>query len=177
MTCRADSKSLINRAVLVLNQTYEPIHICDVRRAVVLLIEDKASMVKTVNHQALHSVSRAFPVPTIIRINKYVRLRNWYAVLNKANIFRRDNYTCQYCGAQDVPLTVDHIIPKVLGGSETWENLVTACIDCNNKKGDRALAETGMILKKRPIRPHKVHTLQQFAGAPLAEWRPYLFLD
>jgi 5-methylcytosine-specific restriction endonuclease McrA len=124
MACRSDSKSLINRAVLVLNQTYEPIHICDVRRAVVLLIEDKASMVKTVNHQALHSVSRAFPVPTIIRINKYVRLRNWYAVLNKANIFRRDNYTCQYCGAQDVPLTVDHIVPKVLGGSETWENLV-----------------------------------------------------
>ncbi len=169
--------SLIHRSVLVLNQTYEPLHICDVKRAIVLLIEQKASMVKTVDHQVLHTVTDVFPVPTIIRVHKYIKLNNWYAVLNKANIFRRDNHTCQYCGARDVPLTIDHIIPKVLGGKDTWNNLVTACIRCNNKKGDNRLEETSISLKSEPKRPHKIHTLQRFAGAPLEEWRPYLFLD
>jgi len=169
--------SLLHRSVLVLNQTYEPLHICDVKRAIVLLIEQKASMVKTVDHQVLHTVTDAFPVPTIIRVHKYIKLNNWYAVLSKANIFRRDNHTCQYCGARDVPLTIDHIVPKVLGGKDTWNNLVTACIHCNNKKGDNLLEETSMSLKSEPKRPHKIHTLQRFSGAPLQEWRPYLFLD
>ncbi|HCK99489.1 MAG TPA: HNH endonuclease, partial [Candidatus Marinimicrobia bacterium] len=90
---KPDNESLINRGVLVLNQTYEPLLICDVKRAVVLLIEQKASMVKTVDHKMLHSVSEAFPVPTVIRIHKYIRLQNWHVVLNKQNIFRRDNHT------------------------------------------------------------------------------------
>jgi len=169
--------SITNRSVLVLNQTYEPLHICNVRRAIVLLIEQKASMVEVVDHLVLCSASSEFPVPTIIRINRYVRVHNWYAVLNKANIFRRDNHTCQYCEATNVPLTIDHIIPKVLGGKDTWENLVTACICCNNKKGDRLLESTGLALKSMPKRPHKIHTLQRFSGAPLEEWRPYLYLD
>jgi 5-methylcytosine-specific restriction endonuclease McrA len=174
---KPDNESLINRGVLVLNQTYEPLLICDVKRAVVLLIEQKASMVKTVDHKMLHSVSEAFPVPTVIRIHKYIRLQNWHVVLNKANIFRRDNHTCQYCGARNVPLTIDHIIPKVLGGKDTWYNLVTACIKCNNKKGNRRLEDTGMALQASPKKLHKIHTLQRFTGAPLDEWRPYLFLD
>ncbi|MBU1065082.1 HNH endonuclease [bacterium] len=173
----AGELSITNRSVLVLNQTYEPLHICDVRRAIVLLIEQKASMVEVVDHLVLCSASNEFPVPTIIRINRYIRVHNWFAVLNKANIFRRDNHTCQYCGATNIPLTIDHIIPKVLGGKETWENLVTACIRCNNKKGDRLLESAGMELKSTPKRPHKVHTLQRFRGAPLEEWRPYLYLD
>ncbi len=172
-----NNSPLINRSVLVLNQTYEPLHICDVKRAVVLLIEEKASMVKTVDHLVLHSASATFPIPTIIRINRYIRVHRWFAVLNKANIFRRDNHTCQYCGAKNVPLTIDHIVPKVDGGKDSWENLVTACIQCNNKKGGRPLESTGMVLQSKPKRPHKVHTLQRFSGAPLQEWRPYLYLD
>jgi len=168
---------ITNRSVLVLNQTYEPLHICDVKRAIVLLIEQKASMVKVVDHLVLYSALTAFPVPTVIRINHYVKVRNWYAVLNKANIFRRDNYTCQYCGIKNVPMTIDHVIPKVLGGRDTWENLVTACVRCNNRKGDRLLASTDMKLKAKPKRPHKIHTLQRYCDAPLDEWRPYLYLD
>ncbi len=169
--------TITNRSVLVLNQTYEPLHICNVKRAIVLLIEDKASMVGVVDHLAICSASSEFPVPSIIRVNRYVRIHNWFAVLNKANIFRRDGHTCQYCGATGIPMTIDHIVPKVLGGKETWENLVTACIHCNSKKGDRPLESSGMELKSIPKRPHKVHTLQRFYGAPLEEWRPYLYLD
>jgi 5-methylcytosine-specific restriction endonuclease McrA len=169
--------NIIKRNVLVLNQTYEPLHICDVKRAIVLILEDKATLVKSFDHQVLNTVQTHFAIPSVIRINKYVRVDHWEAVLNKANIFRRDNFTCQYCGAQNVPLTIDHIVPKVHGGKDTWTNLVTACIACNNKKGNRALAETGMVLRTKPIKPHKIHTLQRFAESPVNEWRPYLFLE
>jgi len=169
--------NIIKRNVLVLNQTYEPLHICDVKRAIVLILEEKATLVKSFNHQMLRTVREQFAIPSVIRIHKYVKVGHWEAVLNKANIFRRDNFTCQYCGAQDVPLTIDHIIPKVRGGRDTWTNLVTACIDCNNKKGNHTLAEAGMVLHTKPIKPHKIHTLQRFAESPINEWRPYLFLE
>lgn len=172
-----NDNSVIHRSVLVLNQTYEPLHICDVKRAIILLIENKATMVKIMDHQYLHTVSKSFPIPSIIRIQKYIHVRHWEAVLNKVNIFRRDNFTCQYCGAKGVPLTVDHIIPKKLGGKDSWINLVTACIPCNNRKGDQSPADSGMILKKKPIKLHKLHTLQRFIESPIEEWRPYLFLD
>jgi len=170
-------KSIIHRSVLVLNQTYEPLHICDVRRAITLLLENKATMVKTTDHQFLRTVSFNYPIPTIIRIQRYVHVRHWEAVLNKVNIFRRDGFICQYCGAKGVPLTVDHIIPKSHGGIDSWTNLVTACIPCNNRKGDRTLEESGMKLRKKPLKPHKLHTLQRFLESPVDEWRPYLFLD
>jgi len=173
----SNTEKLIRRAVLVLNQTYEPLHICDVRRALVLIFEQKASMVISADHLQLHSVSASFAVPSIIRIHRYVQVAHWEAVLNKANIFRRDNYTCQYCGAQNVPLTVDHITPKVRNGRDTWTNLVTACITCNNKKGDRTPEEADLVLHSKPIKPHKIHTLQRFVDAPVAEWRPYLFME
>lgn len=168
---------LINRNVLILNQTYEPLQICNVKHAVKLVLLQKASIVKTVNHQVLRTVNITYPVPSIIRIQKYIRIRQWEAVLNKENIFRRDNYTCQYCGTKTSPLTVDHIIPKVLGGKESWTNLVTACVSCNNRKGDRTPEQAGMPLIKKPGKPHRLYTLQKFAESPFNEWRPYLFLD
>ncbi|HOU18298.1 MAG TPA: HNH endonuclease [Candidatus Marinimicrobia bacterium] len=169
--------NIINRNVLVLNQTYEPLHICDVKRAIVLILEDKASLVKAFDHQMLKTVRQNFEIPSVIRIHKYIKVQHWEAVLNKANIFRRDNFTCQYCGARNVPLTIDHIIPKVHGGQDTWTNLITACITCNNKKGNRNLIESGMVLRTKPIKPHKINTLQRFAESPIDEWRPYLFLE
>ncbi|MCK9483052.1 MAG: HNH endonuclease [Candidatus Marinimicrobia bacterium] len=169
--------NIIKRNVLVLNQTYEPLHICDVKRAIVLILEEKATLVKSFDHQVLRTVCEHFEIPSVIRIHKYVKVGRWEAVLNKPNIFRRDNFTCQYCGAQNVPLTIDHIVPKVHGGPDSWTNLVTACIACNNKKGNRNLVESGMVLRNKPIKPHKIHTLQRFAESPINEWRPYLFLD
>ncbi len=169
--------NIINRSVLVLNQTYEPLHICDVKRAITLILEQKASLVLTADHLYLHTVSNAYPVPSVIRIHQYIHVPHWEAVLNKANIFRRDNYTCQYCGAQNVPLTIDHVVPKVRGGSDSWTNLVTACVECNNRKGNHLPEEVGLKLRTQPKKPHKIHTMQRYLAAPVEEWRPYLFLD
>ncbi len=172
-----DSTNMINRNVLVLNQTYEPLHICNVKRAIILILAQKATMVKTVDHQVLRTVDTTYPIPTIIRIQKYVCVQRWEAVLKKDNIFKRDNCTCQYCGAKGVPLTIDHVIPKALGGKDIWTNLVTACHSCNNRKGNRTPEEAGMALNRKPKKPHRLHTLQKFAESPIDEWRPYLFLD
>ena len=167
----------MNRSVLILNQTYEPIHICDVKRAIALILLDKAVMVKSFNHEMIQSVNKIFPLPSIIRILRYVRIQQWEAVLSRGNIFKRDHYTCQYCGTKGVPLTVDHVTPKGRGGGDTWTNLVAACLKCNNKKGDRTPKEAGMKLLNKPRKPHRVHTLQRFVASPIEEWRPYLFLD
>ncbi len=172
-----DSFNMINRNVLVLNQTYEPLHICNVKRAIVLILTQKATVVKTVNHKVLRTVKTTYPIPTIIRIQKFISIHRWEAVLNKENIFKRDNHTCQYCGAKGVPLTIDHVIPKALSGKDTWTNLVTACYSCNNRKGNRTLEEAGITLNRKPKKPHRLHTLQRFAESPVDEWRPYLFLD
>jgi len=167
---------ITHRGVLVLNQTYEPLHICDVKRAIVLILDDKASMVKTSDHQRLHTVDREFPVPSIIRIHSYIRVHRWEATLNKTNIFKRDSHSCQYCGIRGVPMTIDHVIPKVLGGPDSWTNLVTACLACNNRKGDRSPEEAHMKLLSKPRKPHRLNTLQKFVESPIDEWRPYLFL-
>jgi len=167
---------IISRSVLVLNQTYEPLHICDVKRAMLLLLDQKATMVKKLEDLVVRSVDQAFPVPSVIRIHRYVYLQRWSATLNKSNVFKRDNHTCQYCGIKGVPMTIDHIIPKVYGGQDTWSNLVTACIACNNRKGNRTPEEAGMPLLSKPRKPHRLHTLQKFSESPLEEWRPYLFL-
>ncbi len=168
---------MVYRNVLVLNQSYEPLLICDVKRAIVLVIQEKASIVKAVDDLILRTVSENYPVPSIIRIQRYIRINQWMTILNKNNIFKRDNYTCQYCGARNVPLTIDHVIPKVKGGGDTWNNLVTACHACNNQKGHKTLREVGMVLLRRPKKPHRIHTLQRYARSVVNEWRPFLFLD
>jgi len=170
-------KTLVYRNVLVLNQSYEPLLICDVKRAIVLVIQEKASIVKAVDDVMLRTVSDSYPVPSIIRIQRYIRINQWMAILNKNNIFKRDNYTCQYCGARNVPLTIDHVVPRVKGGGDTWNNLVTACHQCNNRKGHKPLKEVGMVLLRRPKKPHRIHTLQRYARSVVNEWRPFLFLD
>lgn len=169
-------KQIVQRSVLVLNQTYEPLHICDVKRAITLILQQKASVVQTVDHLYVHTISQSYPVPSVIRIHQYIHVHHWEAVLNKTNIFRRDNYTCQYCGARNVPMTIDHVIPKVRGGGDTWTNLVTACVACNNRKGNHLPEEIGFKLLNTPRQPHKIHTMQRFLAAPIDEWRQYLFL-
>ena len=171
------SMNIVERNVLVLNQSYEPLHICNVKRAIILIFESKASVVLSVKGRVLRTVNNSYPVPSIIRLREYIRINLWLVVLNKSNILKRDNYTCQYCGTQDSKLTIDHIIPKALGGKDTWSNLVTACQECNNKKGHRSINEAGMTLEQRPRRPHRIHTLQKFVESNANEWRPYLFLD
>jgi len=163
--------------VLVLNQNYEAMSICNVQRAVILLYLGKAELIASKDSQAIISVSRKVPFPTIVRLLVYIMVPYKKIVLSRKNILRRDLYHCQYCGKSDVPLTIDHVIPKSKGGDDTWENLVAACVKCNNKKGDRSPEEARMTLKKRPTKPSHITFMKHFVGRVNEEWKPYLYMN
>jgi len=169
--------SILNREVLVLNKAYEPLDICNVRRAIILIFLEKAEAVVQLG-RVLRSVTMEYPAPSVIRVKRYISPVNDSVVLNKKNIFRRDNHTVQYCGSKHRQLTIDHIVPKVKGGKDTWENLVTACHRCNNLKGDLDLSACGLTLRKKPKKPNRIHRLRKFAGENAREnWRPFLFFE
>lgn len=124
----------------------------------------------------MHSVNLTIPVPSVLRLNYYVRLRRREVPLTKRNILRRDNHTCQYCGVRKPVMTTDHVIPKALGGTDSWENMVCACPECNASKEDRTPAQANMKLRCKPRTPHyitfAVNALDEIPEA----WRQYLFL-
>ncbi|MFO7524189.1 MAG: HNH endonuclease [Ignavibacteriaceae bacterium] len=97
-------------------------------------------------------------------------------MLTRRNILRRDGYKCAYCGRGDLPLTVDHIIPRARGGDDVWENLISACTKCNNKKGDRTPDEARMALIYRPFKPNHVMFIKNVVGKLDDKWKPYLYL-
>lgn len=151
--------------------------ICNVQRAVVLLYLGKAELIASKDSQAIYSVSRKLPFPTIVRLLVYITVPYKKIVLSRKNILRRDMYRCQYCGRADVPLTIDHIIPKSKGGDDTWENLIAACVHCNNKKGDRTPEESKMTLKKKPTKPSHITFMKHFVGSVNEEWKPFLYMN
>ena len=142
----------MNEPVLVLNANFAPINICSTRRAIVLILTGKASLVSN-GRGYIQTVSETFQRPSIIRLGTMVKRPRPRVTLNRREIFRRDNYTCQYCGTRTGTLTLDHVIPKRLGGEHTWENLVTACSACNHLKGGRLLEQAGMHLRSIPREP------------------------
>ncbi len=151
--------------------------VCNVQRAVVLLYLGKAEVVATRNGRTIRSVNSSMPFPSIVRLARFVH-RPWKKIiLSRKNILRRDNYQCQYCGKRTTDLTIDHVIPKAIGGKDTWENLVTACMKCNNKKGNHHPDEIGMHLMRQPRRPSHLLFIQTAIGVPDDQWRPYLFLQ
>ncbi|MDN4166664.1 HNH endonuclease [Cytophagales bacterium LB-30] len=160
-------------SVLVLNQDYSPITVCSVHRAFLLVFLEKAELVASAVNQSLRSVNQSFPMPSVIRLNRYINIPYKGVVLTRHNIFRRDNHTCQYCGSTR-DLTLDHVVPSSKGGKSSWTNLVTACKRCNTRKGDHTPEEVGMALHKRPIKPSYATFLRDFAGYNKAEWLPYL---
>ncbi|MCS7177271.1 MAG: HNH endonuclease [Candidatus Kapabacteria bacterium] len=167
----------LTKKVLVLNRGYEPVSICSVKKAVLLLVLAKAEIVEVRPGLVLRSVTASYPLPSVIRLMTYVRVPHKHVELSRRNIMRRDGFRCQYCGTTEAELTIDHVIPRSRGGTDTWENLVCACIRCNNLKGDRTPEEAGMRLLRPPRRPHPILFLKQFVGKLEEEWRPYLFMD
>ena len=126
----------LNRAVLVLNANYEPLHVCSTKRAVGLLVTGKAElMVNGRGH--IRTARLTYPAPSVIRLEHMIKRPRPRVKLSKREIFRRDNYTCQYCGRQTQHLTIDHVIPRHKGGGHEWDNLVAACPPCNRRKGGR----------------------------------------
>ena len=166
----------LNNSVLVLNQNYEPIAVCNVKKAVILVYLGKAEIVESLDRE-IRSVSVSMPFPSVVRLQIYIYRPYTAVILNRKNIIKRDHFTCQYCNKKNVPLTVDHIIPRQYGGKHTWENLICACVRCNNKKGNRTPDQAGMKLLKRPRKPSRLFFLQFYIEAPHDSWRPYLFLN
>jgi 5-methylcytosine-specific restriction endonuclease McrA len=138
--------------VLVLNANFEPIHVCSIHRAMNLIISEKASLVLN-GRGEIKTVRKAFPRPSIIRLDKMVKRPHPNIRLTKREIFRRDDYICQYCGINGIHLTLDHVLPRRLGGKHNWENLVAACPACNHRKGGRTLEQSGMKLLRQPGQP------------------------
>ncbi len=167
---------MINFPVLVLNQSYEPLNICRVRRAVVLLYQNKAEMLEN-GSGFIHSASFEFPVPSVIRLAFMIkRPRHYERKLTRLEIFKRDQDTCQYCGKETRQLTLDHVIPRYRDGQHTWENVVSACVPCNRRKAGRTPQEAGMRLIHQPSQPRGNGLFYIPAHYPHTrdEWQKYL---
>ena len=145
-------QSSLRDPVLVLNANYEPLNVCTIRRAMGLIFSDKASMLLN-GRGEIHTSRNIFPAPSVIRLDRMIKRPRPNVKLNKQEVFRRDSYTCQYCGRTEADLTLDHVIPRRLGGTHSWENLVAACRVCNHHKGGRMLDSAGIHLTKRPEAP------------------------
>ncbi len=138
--------------VLMLNANYEPIHVCNVRRAIGLILMEKASLVAN-GRGVIHSANASFPRPSVIRLSRMIHRPRLIVKLSRREVFRRDSYTCQYCGKHTGDLTIDHVLPRSLGGQHTWLNVVAACPVCNHRKGGRRVEEAGMHLLHQPKEP------------------------
>jgi 5-methylcytosine-specific restriction endonuclease McrA len=170
---------MINAAVLVLNQNYEPLNVCDIRRAFRLLGAEKAELLAR-NHQVIHTPTLAIRAPSVIRLQYHVKRPQPRVKLSRREVFARDRHVCQYCGANSRDLTIDHVTPKHRGGRHEWENLVAACRSCNHRKGSKTLAEARMALLREPRAP-RADVRYRF-GSYLNDdrndaWRAYLFLE
>jgi 5-methylcytosine-specific restriction endonuclease McrA len=170
-------KIMVNRPVLVLNQNFEPLSVCCARRAVVMMYLGKAEIIETVDGLKFRSQKTEIPVPSIVRLDYYVKVPGKRVLLTRKNIIKRDGGRCQYCGEKKIKMTVDHIIPKIYGGKDTWENLVCACMECNNKKGHHLPEQAGLKLSKKPRKPNHITFIQKFIGVSDNRWRRYLFMD
>lgn len=166
---------MLNGRVLVLNQSYEPLSICTPKRALTLIFLFKAELIESVQNRLVHSVNQSFEYPSVIKLCRYQRIPYRQVELSKKNVFRRDGGKCQYCGNSNKLLTIDHIMPKSRGGEDSWENLTTACFDCNNKKGNKTPSEAKMTLLSQPQKPNYVLYLNQKIGKVQSEWEQFLF--
>ncbi len=157
---------------LVLNATYEPLCVVPVRRAVVLVLKEKAEVLHATDAE-LHSERRAFAVPSVIRLTYFVKVPfRARAALSRRAVFVRDGHRCQYCGANAE--NIDHIVPRSRGGEHVWENVVAACRPCNTRKEDRLLHEVGFVLRRKPMAPRELTWVIVAVGTVHPHWEPYL---
>lgn len=174
----APRPSVMQSPVLVLNATFEPIHVTGVRRALGLMLKGVAQA-EELSRAEVHSPSRTLQVPSVIRLLTYRHIPQQSRALSRKSILLRDRNTCQFCGNAfpASELTLDHVVPRSRGGHSSWDNLVACCYQCNNSKGDRTPEEAGLQLVRRP-RPFTLHTsrqLMRLIGHKDEKWRKYLF--
>jgi 5-methylcytosine-specific restriction endonuclease McrA len=166
----------LNAQVLVLNQNYEPLNICNAKRALVMVITGKAEILE-LDGLVLHTIDQGYRAPSVIRLATLIKRPRPQVKLTRREVFIRDNFTCQYCGRQTRELTIDHVIPKSRHGAHTWENLVSACKECNHRKGGKTVQEARMRLLHEPYRPRAgaYYTIQRKISHDLREeWLKFI---
>ena len=165
----------IGGRVLVLNASYEPINVCNVRRATVLVLKERAEVIE-LGEGALHSERLTFNRPCVIRLIRYIRIpRDVHRrKITRKAVLARDAWTCQYCGRQATGLTVDHVIPRSRGGQSVWENIVASCAPCNRKKGSLTPREARMHPRSRPCPPGPTVFIRLASPRIPTAWQPYL---
>jgi len=162
----------MTRRALVLNASFEPLSVVTVRRALVLVISEKAVLVESSGAE-VHSVRRTFEEPSVVKLVHYVRVPHQTRVaVTRRSVFARDGHCCQYCGAQAE--NIDHIVPRSRGGTHSWENVVACCRRCNTQKEDRLLEEAGLSLSHLPRAPRSRLWLLAASGEVHDEWAPYV---
>ena len=165
------------REVLLLNSTFEPHDVIDPYRALRLVFRGKAEVLQY-DQGELRSIHSSVRIPAVIRIYRYIRFKRNPIRFSRANVLRRDNHKCQYCGmfmnANSKKLTWDHIVPRARGGDSSWENCVACCIKCNSKKGDKTLAEMGWNLLKEPRTPHPFQFAKRYKFRE--DWQQWMFI-
>ena len=170
--------NVLTRPILLLNNSYEPLNVISVARALRLLATQKANGAEKEGYD-VRSVSGVVCVPVVIKMSYFVRRPNQRTKFSKKNVLMRDDFTCMYCGQKNIAgdLTIDHVIPKTAGGTTTWINVVAACRRCNSEKGDKSLKDSGMKLLKAPREPRFLPYLRMVKGRGAHVWDKYLFLD
>ena len=157
---------------LVLNASYQPLAVVGARRAVVLVLKEKAEVLEA-NGQVFRSEHLTIPAPSVVRLNYFVHVPfRARAALTRRAVFARDEHRCQYCGSAAENL--DHVVPRSRGGEHIWENVVAACRRCNSRKENRLPHEAGLPLRRRPYAPKDAFRLQ--IGRLEPEWEGYLRL-
>ncbi len=165
---------LVSSAVLVLNQNYEPLNVCNEKRAIVLVDRGKAEVLEHgIGH--IRTPSEIYQRPSVIRLVYLIKRPRPKARLTRREIFLRDNFTCQYCGLRGKDLTLDHVIPRHRGGKHTWDNLVSACRACNHRKGGKLVDEAKMALRRAPFQPRisTYYMLNQYLQS-YSEWQKFV---
>ena len=166
--------SILNEPVLILNVNYEPLHVCNTKRALSLLMAGKAEIILN-GRGTINSASAEFELPSIIKLQYMVKRPRPRVSLSKREVLRRDNYTCQYCGRKSSHLTIDHVVPRHMGGPHSWFNLVAACSACNRRKGGRTPEQANMVLLNPPHEPSPSAAYR--FGRHLEhhqEWQPFI---
>lgn len=172
---RPEQRGGTNGRVLVLNASYEPINVCTVRRATVLVLKQRAEILERATW-SIHAENVTMPHPMVIRLTTYVHIpRDAHRrKITRRAVFARDGWACQYCGTQRGTLTVDHVIPRSKGGSSAWDNIVTSCAPCNRRKGDRLPKQADMHPRQQPRAPGSTIFVHVATPRIPAAWQQYL---
>jgi len=169
---------VVDANVLVLNLDYQPLNVCNVRRAVVLLDKQKAVVIEQNGHIVASERAR-IQSPSVIRLAYHIKRPRPVVKMTRKEVLLRDDHTCQYCGKRGHDLTLDHVIPRHRGGQHTWENVVAACKACNHRKGGRTVKESSMTLARTPFRPPSTpsHLFSSYIRSGERQWFKFLGVE